>query len=224
MNRNTIPFTVIATAAAIALTAVTAAAHDHHDSIGGQMKHIYVTLDATALGAVVGDPAVTTPQLSDLSMGHDYTGDKSVLNGTAHNAQYGWMTTIPFLPADTGLFVRLLDQTPGLRTYSQDDFAPLFGTEGASDTWSWNGSMIHNWYAIDLDQVTAPDMPLFASYEVYLGHAGGPNYADPITGYSAATVRLDFTAIPEPSIGAVLLGLPLIFGRRRRADGCIIRQ
>lgn len=224
MNHNTITLNVIATTAAIALTAVTAAAEDHHGSIGGQMKHIYVTLDGNTLGAAVGDPAVAIPQLSDLSMGHDYTGDKSVLNGTAHNAQYGWMTTIPFLPADSGLFVRLLDQSPGLRTYSQDDFAPLFGTDGASDTWSWNGTMIHNWYAIDLDQITAADMPLFANYEVYLGYADGPNYADPIDGYSAATVRLDFTAIPEPAIGAALLGLPAIFGRRRRADGCIIRQ
>lgn len=215
MTINTITWTFVTLTT---LTATAALAQDHQASIGGQMKHIFVTFDGTALAAAVGDPTVPTPQLRDLRpMGQDYSGDKSVLNGTAHNGQYGWMAG-GFIerPADTAIFVRLLSQTPGLRTYAPDDLTPLFGTDGASDTWQWTGGMIHNWYAVDFDQITAPDMPVFASYELYIGHAAGPEYAQAVDGYDSATVQLDFTAIPEPAAALGWVGLSLLISQRRR--------
>ncbi len=199
-------------------TVAHAVAHDHHDHLGGPMKHVSITLDETTLQIHI-DPTVETPILQNLLLpGHAYDGAKVVLNDIAHNAQYGWMAGgFITLPSQSGIFIRLVDQTPGLRTYAQDDYSPLFGTDGTSDLWRWPGTMVHNWYAIDLDAITFPEMAIFATYEAYIGSISPASYGEALPGYTSAMVTLNWTAVPEPSLGLGLIGAGLVLGGRRRA-------
>mgnify|MGYP000861790569 CR=1 FL=1 len=202
----------------VVLTALQAMAQDHQMGHGA-MKHIDLWLDGSAVQFHIDD-SVPTPQLSNpLPPGHHYEDAKAVLNGTAHNNQYGWQAAgLNHPPSGAGYFIRLLDQTPGLRAYTPD-MTPIFGTDGASDTWLFPGIMTHNWYAMPFELITEPDMPVFATYEVYVGSTQGGEFGTPLLDYQPATVTLHFTAIPEPTIGMALPAIALALSRRPRRNG-----
>ncbi|MFG0292237.1 MAG: hypothetical protein ACF8MJ_03680 [Phycisphaerales bacterium JB050] len=203
INLNT---TLVAIAAAFAGTGI---AYADMPQMGGPMKHIMVSLDGDMLMAHV-DPSVPTPVLMDY--GHEYDGDASVLNGTMYNAQYGWMVEGFWAPpSGSSIWIEQTSATPGLLAYSggtmmdQGSFDPIFGTDGSSPRIEWDGTMLHNWYA-----VTAPGEYL-ASYAVYFGDDLG----NPIPGFEPAQVTLQWNAVPTPA-SAALLGLAGCIGIRRR--------
>ncbi len=154
--------------------------------LGGPMKHILVSQQGMALLATLeGDPnEVLVLQRYD----ETYGPPAEVLNDTAYNGQYGWLASGFFnLPPNSGVWVELLEQTPGLSTYQQGDFAPIFTTAGSSSIWRWNGTMVHNWYAV-------LDCGMYeARYEIYVGDNAGNRLSE----YQPATIRLRWI---EPSL------------------------
>lgn len=217
MNRSDlfrVPALVLASASA-------AVAMVKPPSLGGAMKHVDLMFDGAAMSAHI-DESVAMPLLVDLRAGADYTDQYAVLNGTIHNAQYGWTPGGLFdVPAGTGIWVRLIDQSPGLRAYDgrgslmagTQTMTPILGTDGSGEAWRWLGSMTHNWHAID-PALAAPGAVLHADYQVYLGDA---ITGAPATAFTAADVRLEWRVIPEPaSLGVAGLAIAGLARRRRR--------
>lgn len=145
------------------------------------MRHLMVMRDGDALRVMHHHAGEALPLVNH---GQTYAAPADVLNGTAFNAQYGWMVDGFWTPpSGASLWIELQSQTPGLMTYEMGTFAPLFETEGSSARYQWNGTMRHNWYA-----VTAPGA-YEATYTLYFGDATG----EPIDGYDAATVTLNWS-------------------------------
>lgn len=195
-----------------------AAAMVKPSSLGGPMKHIDITFDSTSIGVHV-DESVPTPLLQDLRPGSDFTDQYAVLNGTLHNAQYGWNPGgFISLPANSAIFVKLNTQSPELHHYEgrgslmagTQTMIPIFGTAGSGDTWQWLGSMTHNWAAVMPGDVS-PGERLFASFDVYVGDSAG----NPLPGLDAATVRLEWIVVPEPATLAALGAAGLLALSRR---------
>lgn len=124
-----------------------------------------------------------------------------VLGYKPYNYQYGWdaglwdETSHP-LPPNSGVWVKVLDQTFGLETYYKDNgYIPLFGTKDKNgvpspDIWYWNKGMRHNAYAVPVDLYGKVD----ATYKVYLGNiATGAELVNgsgvPIYGSGTVTFR-----------------------------------
>lgn len=178
--------------------------------LGGPMKHLGVTLNASNNLEIHADLSGEVPQLQNY--GQHYDGAASVLDGMSYNAQYGW-TVEGFWSPPTGSFIWIeqTDATPGLMAFSggtmmdQGTFDPIFGTDGSAATISWDGSMLHNWYAVD----SAGDYQ--ATYRVYLGDATGIA----TDGYGDATVTLRWQAVPAPA-GLAVIGLAGLGATRRR--------
>jgi hypothetical protein len=125
------------------------------------------------------------------------------------------------------MWIEAIDQTPGLRSYEQGSFDPIFGTAGAPTRWQWDGTMTHQWYAAyALGEY-------LASYSVYVGTLDGEPYA----GYTPGGIALSwsylagglgttgggFTGVigvepaPAPGAACVLGAAGLVMLRRRRA-------
>jgi hypothetical protein len=159
------------------------AARAANPQLGGEMKHIFITLFAPnqTLYHLIQDGADERVMLYDY--GETYAGDAAVLNGTHYAARYGWLPDGNWnIPAGRGIFIVPLSQSPGLRVYGQDDFAPIFGTDGSDPVWAWDTTMVHNWYAVDQCGWYQ------ATYEVYVGFPDGMK--DPA--YTPTQVRLIF--------------------------------
>jgi len=54
-----------------------------------------------------------------------------------------------------------------------NNYNGIFGTGGSSAKWKWDGTMIHNVYAVPAAYVTQPDQVFSATYKVYVGDAAG---------------------------------------------------
>lgn len=172
---------LVASAALAGLVLALPAVRANEPQLGGAMKHIFVTLYAPTktLYHAIQDGADERVHL--LNYGDTYAGAAAVLDGTHYSARYGWLADGNWnVPAGRGIFVRLLDQTPGLRVYGQNDYAPILGTGGSSVTWLWDTTMVHNWYAVDACGWYE------AHYRVYVGFSDGS--ADPA--YTPTHVRL----------------------------------
>ncbi|MBX3322398.1 MAG: hypothetical protein KF757_05355 [Phycisphaeraceae bacterium] len=157
--------------------------------MGGMMKHLGVEMHGGSMLHIHVDHSVPTPLLQNY--GHAYDAPADVLNDTMYNAQYGWMIEgFWTLPPNATIWIEQLDATPGLQVYiggtmmNQGTFAPIFGTAGSSPRIAWNGTMLHNWYA-----VTTPGV-YEATYRVYLGDANGL----PLPGYFADEVTIEWFA------------------------------
>lgn len=157
--------------------------------MGGPMKHIGVMLNASNNLEAHLDTSGTMPELKNY--GETYSGSASVLDGLYYNAQYGWMVEGFWSPpSGSFLWIEQIDATPGLMAFSggtmmnQGSFDPIFGTDGSSDMISWNGSMLHNWYAVE----SAGEYE--ATYRVFLGDAAG----EATPGFGEATVTLNWFA------------------------------
>ncbi len=155
-------------------------------TLGGPMSHLLVTLFDQQIYIGFESPSMSTVTMQDHDA--DFTGSASVLNGSGYNAQFGWLTNgFISLPPGAGIFVRTLASSRDLRVYEQSSFASILGTDSSSDTWRWDGTMTHNWYATEIHG------PHFARYEVFVGDLSG----NPLEGYQSGFVELRFQYGPD---------------------------
>jgi hypothetical protein len=167
--------------AALLIGAATSTALASNPTLGGPMSHLLVTLFNNEIFVTYESPSLATVdmQLSDGS----FVGQSSVLNGLGYNAQFGWLANgFISLPPSSGIFVRTMSNSGYLDVYDQDSFDPIFGTDGSSDVWQWDGTMTHNWYATELRG------PHHARYEVFVGDLLG----NPLDGFTSGFVDLQF--------------------------------
>jgi len=61
----------------------------------------------------------------------------------------------------------------GLPIIYEDNYYGIFGTSGSSTKWKWNGTMIHNVYAVPTASITQPNQLFTATYKVYVGDSQG---------------------------------------------------
>lgn len=201
MKRTT---TLAAVTSAFALFAAAHAAADT-PRMGGPMKHVVVSFDGAAIHAEP-DPLVATPLLQNY--GATYAAPADVLNGTMYNAQYGWMVE-GFWSAPEGavIWIEELEAPATLETYrGMSSYLPIFGTNASSQRLQWGGGMMHNWYASEFPGTFE------ATYRVYFGAPDGT----PLPDFGAATVTLNWVAVPTPASTALLAFAGLAALRRRR--------
>jgi hypothetical protein len=167
------------------------------------MKHVMVSLADQAISVhLEGDPLERMPMIR--YPGEAYTPPAHVLNDKHYNSQYGWMADgFIDLPSGAGIFVLPVSVDAGLECYEggmrsmlhMHTYAPILGTEGNSDPWSWSGAMTHNWYA-------AQSVGQYeATYDVYVGDLAT---GEPLAGYAPDQVTLSFQAVPAPGALALL--------------------
>lgn len=158
--------------------------------MGGSMKHVFITLGDDAVSvSLEGDPS---ERLWLQDYGQVYAPPADVLDGSGYNAQYGWLAGgFVSPPPGAGIWIERVEQTEGLRTYQALTFVPIFGTEGTPFRWQWDGTMTHNWYAVD------ECGKYEATYDVYVGDAMG----EPVAGFLAARVTLRWQFLREDEIG-----------------------
>lgn len=186
------------------------------NNVGMPMRHIMVSLSGNALSAHAdwGDQRTVLERFP----GETYLGAASVLENKAYGDQYGWMADGFIDPgAGNSISIELVSATAGLKTYeggrrmmkANHTYDPIFGTAGSADTWVWPGTMVHNWYAAELNG------DYEATYRVFVSDAGGQSVA----GFTDATVTLYFRAVPAPSAVGTLACAGLLASRRRRGEG-----
>jgi hypothetical protein len=179
------------------------------------MHHVGIGLDAALVSIHEPDPAVPGGVLPLYNYGESYDAPADALNGLAYNDQFGFMPHgLVSLPAETAFWFRQVNKSPGLQirqggmrsNRANHTYQPILDAPG--DTWKWNGSMAHHWFAV-------ADPGIYeTTLEVYVGDAvsGMP---DP--GFTPAQTTLRFVYVPEPAAGMmVLLGAVLLVGRGRR--------
>ncbi len=177
--------TVVTAFRVLAVLGLAASASADTPRLGGPMVHVEVGFDGAALDIHKNDGAALILRAYP---GEVYDAPADCLTETMYNGQYGWVISGAWtLPPGTSLWIEELSATPGLGAYaartSASAYAPIFGTGGSPEAISWNGMMAHNWYS------TLQTGRYQATYRVYLGDASG----NPVDGYAAAEVRLDWT-------------------------------
>ena len=63
--------------------------------------------------------------------------------------------------------------------YPGNWYSGIFGTDGSSAKWQWDGSMIHNLYTVPWNYHSIPNEVFFATYKVYVGDAQGNEIFNP---------------------------------------------
>jgi hypothetical protein len=171
-------------------------------------------LTITGVLDMMGMPIMDLPVLRPLTGTDQFdpATPAGVLNGKAYNMQYGWNLDAMSedLPSGANLWIEETSSTPGLMTYEHGTYTPIFGTDGSSTKWLWDGIMAHNAYAVDpgIDSWTA-------TYHLYLGDSQG----NALNGYSDANITLNWTSVPEPASIGILAGAGLLMLRRRQGVG-----
>jgi len=61
----------------------------------------------------------------------------------------------------------------GLPIIYANNYYGIFGTNGSPIKWKWDGTMIHNVYAVPASYITQPNQVFTATYKVYVGDATG---------------------------------------------------
>ena len=163
--------------------------------VAADMVHIdiYYDADANVLSATVDD-SYGTPELRALDPGYafDPLQPYGVLNGKAYNSQYGWNVGGFFsLPSGSKIWIELLDSSPGLETYEEYTYAPIFGTGAAPRLWIWAGRMVHNSYAVR----SPPISRLFAEYHIFFGDENTGSRTN-FMAFDDTTVRLEWSVVP----------------------------
>lgn len=67
--------------------------------------------------------------------------------------------------------------TTGLPIVYDNNYYGIFGTDGSSSKWQWDGTMIHNVYAVGTQYITEPNQLFSATYRVYIGDSAGNDIA-----------------------------------------------
>lgn len=205
-----IAFTVLALA-----TAPTLAAYVTPTLGGGQVTGMMVMprvlFDGSSLSIPSIDGLMSPPVLRPLTPPDEFDPTKkyAILQGKAYNQEYGWFAHADTenLPSGSSVWIEVISQTPGLKTYEAGTYNPIFGTDGSSTKWLWSGAMTHNSYAV------APQIGSFsATYHLYVGDSTGVAQSQ----YGDTQVTLNWTSVPEPaSLGALALGATGLLRRRR---------
>jgi hypothetical protein len=164
---------------------------------GAPMKHADITLIGTTLNVHV-DTTVPIPLLRSLTAPDEFDVSMpwSVLQEKAHNFQYGWNPSGFWAPPPgTAVWIEQLEVSAGLEVYYvaglpiSPPYDPIFGTEGSSTRWQWDGFMTHNAYAV----LNPSESTYQATYKVYFGDQ---NTGVETSGYIGAEVQFDFIADP----------------------------
>ncbi len=157
-------------------------------TLGGPMSHLLVTLFQNQIFVTFESPSMSTVTMQDNP--GTFTGAPSVLNDLGYNGQFGWMANgFISLPPMSGIFVRTISMSEHLSVFEQASFDEILGTGSSTDTWQWNGTMTHNWYATEVKG------PHHASYEVFVGDLAG----NPLDGYQSGFIELNFQYGPDLS-------------------------
>lgn len=147
----------------------------------------------------------------------------ALLNGTAYSRVLGWYdqgTTgangddfyDTYAAQLNGNYV-WIEKTGGsadLNTYFINEdvtgdpgtpYTPIFGTDGSSTKWRWDGKMDHNAYAVPLTHLTAANQLFTATYHLYIGDQAG----NAVAGYGDTTTTWRWqgpavAVVPQPSI------------------------
>lgn len=187
MNYSFFQRNLCATLATLACVLTTPALADN-PTLGGSMSHLLVTLFQNEIYITYESPSMSVVSMQDNT--GTFTGSSSVLNNLGYNAQFGWLANgFISLPPSSGIFVRTIAMSEHLSVYQQGSFDPIFGTDGSSDIWQWNGTMTHNWYATDVHG------PHSARYEVFVGDLSG----NPRAGFTSGFVDFNFVYGPDLS-------------------------
>ncbi len=164
---------------------------------GAPMKHADIILVGTTLNVHV-DSTVPVPLLRSLTDSNEFDPAMpwAVLQGKAHNFQYGWNPSGFWAPpSGSAVWIEQLDISPGLEVYYvaglpvSTPYDPIFGTDSTPTRWKWDGFMTHNAYAI----LNPSESTYHATYKVYLGDQ---NTGAETPGYTGAEVQFDFLANP----------------------------
>ncbi|MDD2897761.1 MAG: hypothetical protein PHI31_03495 [Desulfuromonadaceae bacterium] len=65
----------------------------------------------------------------------------------------------------------------GFANIYENNYYGIFGTAGSSTKWKWDGTMIHNVYAVPAAYITQPNQLFTATYKVYVGDSAGNEVA-----------------------------------------------
>lgn len=65
----------------------------------------------------------------------------------------------------------------GLANIYDNNYYGIFGTASSSTKWKWDGTMIHNVYAVPAAYITQPNQLFTATYKVYVGDSAGNEVA-----------------------------------------------
>jgi hypothetical protein len=164
-------------------------------------------------------------QTYDLSVvSFDPTQPYAVLNGTAYSRVLGWYdegtTSVPggddFYATyaaqlnGNSVWIEKIGGSPELRTYFINEdvtgdpatpYTPIFGTDGSSPKWLWDGFMDHNANAVDLKYLNQSNQLFTATYHLYIGDTNG----NPVSGYGDTTTTWSWhgpvvPVVPVPSL------------------------
>lgn len=94
-------------------------------------------------------------------------------------------------------------------------YEAIFGTDGSSTTWKWDGVMDHNAYAVAASTLTVPNEVFTTTYRLYIGDASGVEN----TSFGATTTTWTWVGpagVPEPTSLSVLALAAAATLRRRR--------
>jgi hypothetical protein len=192
------------------------------------------------------DPVTKTYDLSVVS--YDPAKPWSVLNGTAYSRRLGWNPGTgldqidDIYGAGADIWIECISRSSGLNSYlavgrygvnannttiidpNIDAYSGIFGTDGSSTKWLWDGKMDHNTYAVDLSAITEPNQLFSATYKVYVGDGSGNEILNP-DGSSASSIETwtwqgpsVIPTVPEAGTTGLLFLCsltPLIVGSRR---------
>jgi len=163
----------------------------------------------------------STNQTYDLSfVTFDPAQPYAVLNGTAYSRVLGWYDqgttgangddfydTYAAQLNGNYVWIEKTGGSPELKTYFVNEdvtgdpgtpYTPIFGTDGSSSKWRWDGKMDHNAYAVALKHLTTSNQPFTATYHLYIGDASG----NPVAGYGDTTTTWRWQGPTVPVVPA----------------------
>jgi hypothetical protein len=147
----------------------------------------------------------------------------AILNGTAYSRVLGWYDqgttgangddfydTYAAQLNGNYVWIEKTGGSPELKTYFINEdvtgdpgtpYTPIFGTDGSSSRWRWDGKMDHNAYAVALKYFTTTNQLFTATYHLYVGDAAG----SPVPGYGDITTTWRWqgpavAVVPTPGI------------------------
>lgn len=118
--------------------------------------------------------------------------------------------------AAASLWIQSISQDPALRCYlaigrygvnadntttvdpAINAYSGIFGTDGSSTRWLWDGRMDHNTYAVGLSDFSDPAQLFSATYKVYVGDAAGNEILNPDLSSASTIETWTWQAVPEP--------------------------